>query len=76
LQNNNKSFSNDVSTKTSCPNNKTIKAKFITENNFYESTYLYENKMFTNKVNQDIVWGGRGKDRGVSYIKFLINARV
>jgi len=39
------------------------------------NTYLYENIMFTNKVNQSVVWARKGKDR-VPLIKSLINARV
>jgi hypothetical protein len=38
------------------------------------NTYLYENRMFTNKGKCSIVWGGKGKDRGI-IIKSLINAR-
>ncbi len=39
------------------------------------NTNLYENIMFTDNVNQSIVWGGKGKDR-VWLIKNLIIARV
>jgi len=39
------------------------------------NTYLFENRMFTNKVNQSICSGGNGKDR-VPQIQVLINMRV
>jgi hypothetical protein len=37
--------------------------------------YLYENRMFTNKVRRSIIWGGKGKDR-VELIKSLNYAKV
>ena len=32
---------------------------FITEDKMLQNTYLYESRMFTNKVNQSIVWVGK-----------------
>jgi len=37
--------------------------------------HLYENIVFTDKVDHSIVWGGKGENR-VSLIKFLINVKV
>jgi hypothetical protein len=37
-----------------------------------QNTYLYEKIMFTNKANQSIICGGKGKDR-VSIIKSLVS---
>ncbi len=34
------------------------KENFITEDKCSGNIYLYETRMFTNKVNQSIVWGG------------------
>jgi hypothetical protein len=51
------------------------KVNLITEERILRNTFLFENIMFTNKVNQSIFWGGKGKDR-VFLIKTLINARV
>ncbi len=34
-----------------------------------------ENRKFANKMNQNIIWGGEGKDR-FPLIKSLINRRV
>jgi len=47
----------------------------MTEERMLQNTYLYENRMFTNKVNQNIGWGGKRKGR-VLFIESLINARV
>jgi len=33
--------------------------KFITIDRMLRNTNLYENRMFTNKVNQSIIWGER-----------------
>jgi hypothetical protein len=49
--------------------------KFITEDRMPRNTYLYLNRIFTNKVEPSTIWGGKGKDR-VMFIKSLINARV
>ncbi len=62
-------------TKSSCPNNITSSltlVKFITEDTMLRNTYSYENRIFTNKVNQSIIWVGKRKDR-VPYIKSLHN---
>ncbi len=48
---------------------------FITEYEMLPNTYLYENRMFTNKVKQSIIYGMKGKDR-VILIERFINARV
>jgi len=40
-----------------------------------QNACLYKNIMFSNKVNQSIVWGNKGNDR-VLLIKSLINVRV
>ncbi len=39
------------------------------------NTYLYENRLFTNKVRRSIILGEEGKDR-VVLIKSLIYVRV
>jgi len=36
-----------------------------------KNTYLYENRMFTNKVKCRVVWGGKGKGR-VKLIKSVL----
>ncbi len=46
--------------------------KFITKDRMLRDK---ENRMFTNKVNQSIIWGGKGKD-GALLFKSLINVRV
>ncbi len=48
---------------------------FIIEDIMLSSVYLFENIMFTNKVNQSIVRDGKRKHR-FSLIKSLINAIV
>jgi len=49
---------------------------FISEDRMLRNTYLFENRMFTNKVKcSSIFWGGKGKDR-VTLIKSLIYARI
>ncbi len=51
------------------------KFNFLTDDKLLQNTYLYENKIFTTKGNQSIVWGGKGKDR-VPLVKSLFNALV
>jgi len=46
---------------------------FITEERMLRYTYLYENRMLTNK--DAAFWGGKGKD-GFTPIKSLIYRRV
>jgi hypothetical protein len=52
-----------------------ICVNFITEDKMLKNTYLYENRMFTNKVKCRIIWVGIGIDR-VTLIKNLNNARA
>jgi len=49
--------------------------RFISKDRMLRSKYLYENRMFTNKVKQSIIYGMKGKDR-VILIERFINARV
>jgi hypothetical protein len=49
--------------------------KFITKDIMLSNTNLYENRMFTNKMKCNMVWGGKGRDK-VRLIKSLINTRV
>ncbi len=47
---------------------------FITEDIMLRNTYLYENRMFTNKVNCSIVYGGETQGRENKRIFFLSRA--
>ncbi len=38
-----------------------LKSNFFTEDRMVRKTYVNEKIMFTNKVNQRIVWGGKGE---------------
>ncbi len=51
------------------------KVNFIPEDRMLRYTYLYENRMFTNKMRSSICLGGKGKDR-VELIKSLIYMRA
>jgi len=47
----------------------------MTENRMLRNTYLYENRMFANKVKHVTIWGRKRKVR-VTLIKSLTNVRV
>ncbi len=60
-----------TSTMTSCLFNNNN----VTVNRMLRNTYIYENRMYTSKVKNRIIWGGKGKN-SLMLIKSFINMRV